>query len=219
MDTEKQEAVSCLVDEELVHMRATRVVDQLSRDPGLRRRWASYHLIGEVMRGNPQSAVGHATAARVRSSLASEPVALAPRRARRVPRRRVFAGLAMAASLAAVAIVALQFGEAPGGKPLAVARQSPVTGSPAVPSPAPAVSVAASQFAAVQPALGDRAAPRLASTVADPVRQLAQFRWRDRPFPANRRLNAYLVSHSGYSTGGMRGMLPYARVISYDASR
>jgi sigma-E factor negative regulatory protein RseA len=49
--------------------------------------------------------------------------------------------------------------------------------------------------------------------------EVAGLRW-DTPAPAvERRLNTYLVNHSEYQGNGMHGMLPYARIVGYDAQK
>ena len=49
--------------------------------------------------------------------------------------------------------------------------------------------------------------------------EMAGVRWDvDRP-QVEERLNAYLVNHNGHMGNGMRGMLPYARIVAYNGSR
>ncbi len=52
-----------------------------------------------------------------------------------------------------------------------------------------------------------------------PVVKSVGLRWNvDRP-DVEERLNAYLVNHSEHTGSAMRGMMPYARIVVYDAGR
>lgn len=44
-----------------------------------------------------------------------------------------------------------------------------------------------------------------------------QMIWADARPAVEARLNGYLLNHNEYLAGGVRGMLPYARVVGYDA--
>ena len=44
-----------------------------------------------------------------------------------------------------------------------------------------------------------------------------QMVWADARPAVEARLNGYLLNHNEYLAGGVRGMLPYARVVGYDA--
>ncbi len=108
------ERLSALVDGEL-DVRETRVlVARLAADGALRARWERYHLIGEALRGRlPRGALDPGLPARVRARLpARAPAAPAPA-GPAAGRRWLTAGLALAASVAAVAVIALRGGPAP----------------------------------------------------------------------------------------------------------
>ncbi len=80
-----------------------------------------------------------------------------------------------------------------------------------------AASVAAAAILGVR---GLDHAPATQSLVANSIAPgvPSSNRWSiDRP-AVEARLNAYLVNHSEYAGHGMRGMLPYARIVGYDAS-
>ncbi len=48
--------------------------------------------------------------------------------------------------------------------------------------------------------------------------RLAGMRWNvDKP-AVEEKLDGYLVNHSGYTGNGVQGMLPYARIVGYDAN-
>ena len=48
---------------------------------------------------------------------------------------------------------------------------------------------------------------------------LARMTWNDAAPAVTNRLNGYLVTHNEYLSNGMRGMLPYARIVAYDDGR
>jgi sigma-E factor negative regulatory protein RseA len=131
MNTENQhtEWLSALADDELHGSELQRRVDSLIQDTGLRQRWAHYHAIREAIHGDSQLALGSQLQQRVSAALANEPVVLAPRR---MPRNwvRHVAGLAVAASVTAVAIIGVQNLNQPGSLPgviPALASQVPAT--------------------------------------------------------------------------------------------
>jgi len=43
--------------------------------------------------------------------------------------------------------------------------------------------------------------------------------WNDARPGVEARLNGYLLTHNEYLAGGVRGMLPYARIVGYDPGR
>jgi len=106
------ERLSALVDGELDAWETRVLVARLAADGALRARWERYHLIGEALRGRlPRGALDPALAARVRARLPQQapPGAAAGRRW-----RWAAAGLALAASVAAVAVLALRDMPQPG---------------------------------------------------------------------------------------------------------
>lgn len=118
----KHEKISALMDGEDIAGRAE-VVDHLLKDEALRARWARYHLIADCLRGHLSHTVSDISAT-IRHRLRDEPVILAP--ARKQPFGfKPLAGLAIAASVAVCALLALQMGErAEPARPAAVAATS-----------------------------------------------------------------------------------------------
>ncbi len=97
----KQE-LSALMDGELDDEAARRVLAQTGRDDESYAVWRSYHLIGDCLRGECDHRSG--LHRRISEHLAQEPTVLAP--PRRAKPRWVQAGAALAASVAAVTMVA-----------------------------------------------------------------------------------------------------------------
>jgi len=122
---EKALELSALLDAELEAHEAAPVFAGLRQDAQLRAAWSEYRLIGEALRGEPDL---HADiTARVMAGVRQQPVVLAP--VRRVT-RPLQTALALAASLAGVAVVGwLAFAPAPEG-PMQMAKVSPASTAP-----------------------------------------------------------------------------------------
>lgn len=96
------ERISALIDGELDQRQARRELRRLGEDSEALFSWHTFHLIGDVLRG--ERFLSQDFAQRLRERLASEPPPVAPRRL--ALRRIVPYALSAAASLAAVALVA-----------------------------------------------------------------------------------------------------------------
>jgi sigma-E factor negative regulatory protein RseA len=112
--------LSAFIDNELSDSQAAVFAGRLLENDELRTTWERYHLISDAIR-NELTCQPNAVCQRVRETLDTEPTILAPKR---MPRSvlRPAAGLAIAASVAAIAIIAWQPGDEqePAGQPLAV---------------------------------------------------------------------------------------------------
>ena len=122
-----KETLSAWMDSELSGEQARPLLPQLKHDAELRRNWDCYHLIGDALRG----VQGSDLCARVCARLDAEPTVLAPQR-RIKPEKLRWTALSLAASMAAVALVAWM--ALPGTQPDSVQLA-------AVPAPAPAAEV------------------------------------------------------------------------------
>ncbi len=112
------ERISALMDGELDDEAAALVIKNLPGDDEYRQRWSEYHLIGDALRKN-----GHLdtdVSARVMEALLEEPVVLAPRRVRARPLLQNM--LALAASVAGVAVVSTVLWQGRAGQVLEVAE-------------------------------------------------------------------------------------------------
>lgn len=99
----ERERVSALMDGEL-ELDQIPGLERVMKDEEARSCWRTYHLIGDVMRGEKAGTVDFV--GRVSTALAAEPTVLAPKRPRPsgAARNRMFA-LSAAASVAGVALV------------------------------------------------------------------------------------------------------------------
>jgi sigma-E factor negative regulatory protein RseA len=95
------EHISALMDGELDESQMKQQLARLKEDPDLLDCWDTFHLIGDVLRG--EQSLSGAFRHNVSGKLASEPTVLAPRR--RAAKKMIAFALSAAASLSAVAAV------------------------------------------------------------------------------------------------------------------
>jgi negative regulator of sigma E activity len=110
MSEQIREQVSAFLDGELPNSETELLLKRLTRDGELRESFGRYALIGEAIRGNSRGLLTRNFAGRVNLAIDGEPVAASgPIRESRAPHWwRPFAGVAVAAGVAAVAVLALQ---------------------------------------------------------------------------------------------------------------
>ena len=193
------ERLSAFVDGELEGPARDAIVDALYEDPELRRAWERFHLIGDTMRGTGPVPGADAIARNVGANLAGGPVVRLKPRARR-SRLHPLAGLAIAAAIAGIAVLGLHRLDGGGVPPPQIADAS------------------RSESAAAVSALAapDRSEVHVASVAERPVRtEASRLQWSGVAPDAEARLNAYLVSHNEYAGDGVRGVLPYVRIVGY----
>lgn len=168
------ELVSSLIDGELDREQAAAVIDALCRDPELQRRWSDLQLVGDALRSNEVAACHvDGFCARVHRALADEPTVLAPPRARPALRRHLVPAAAIAASVAALAFVAVPLLQSPAPQVAAqrtdavtqVAAPDPAATAPAQKVPAAIANVRAMEryFAAHRELTGGTGLPRAAA--------------------------------------------------------
>lgn len=119
------ERISVLLDGEMDRSEAAAAIAALCADPALRRHWHELHRAGDALRSDEVAACdAQAFCARVAAAISAEPTVLAPRAAQsRGLRRYWMPGLAVAASAAAVAFVAVPLVQAP--ETVSVVKNSP----------------------------------------------------------------------------------------------
>ena len=124
----KHEKISALVDGEDIAGRAE-VVDHLLKDEALRANWARYHLIADCLRGRLSGAISDVSET-VSHRLKDEPVIFSPEHKKPV-NLKPLAGLAIAASVAMLAVLVVQMGDraAAPAPPAAVASGPPAGGA------------------------------------------------------------------------------------------
>ncbi len=126
------ERVSVLMDGEVNEGQMGQQLAQLKDRPELVECWDTFHLIGDVLRGEGMLSASFRQG--IMEKLATEPTVLAPRRA--AAKKMTTYMLSAAASVAAIAVVGwLAFFNNPLPPPTEVAQTPPTLASPAIPSP------------------------------------------------------------------------------------
>ncbi len=105
-----REQVSAFLDGELPDSEAELLLRRLTRDSDLRQSFGRYALIGEAIRGSTSPAASGGLCPPIKRAIDGEPISAAapPARGREPRWWRPVAGVAVAAGVAAVAVVALQ---------------------------------------------------------------------------------------------------------------
>jgi sigma-E factor negative regulatory protein RseA len=191
-----KEKLSALVDNELDELDERRVMKALEKDADLRQTWERYHLVRSALHQELDALVPSDMAIRVATQIESEPANVASYRRRKIS--RLAGTLAMAASVAAIAVAGVQWFNRPVTMPvpsLATAGQSVPVNTVAAPIP----SLTASQSA------------------PDNFIRAGTTRWNVKEPETESTLNAFLVEHNEFaSSSGIGGMMPYVRVVGYD---
>ncbi|MEX0951679.1 MAG: sigma-E factor negative regulatory protein [Gammaproteobacteria bacterium] len=203
MSSNKYEQLSGLMDGDTsVSVDAT--LKSVEADPALRAAWQRYHLIGDSLREQLPAQIDPGFSARVASLIQHEPAILAPQRSGRRMQQflKPAAGMAIAASVAIVALVSLQ----------GIDTSQDLTAEPSVAATAP-VQQPATQVAGTAPA--NTASVR---TVSGGQAVIAPRYTPQSTSLQQQRLNSYLVNHNEYraSNGSIQGVTPYVRIIAHD---
>lgn len=135
--------ISSLMDGEFEGNKSTGLIERMARDEEARDAWATYHLIGDTLRGDGVLRPGMQE--KIFAKLTEEPTILAPKPlVARIPTRRLKIGMAIAASVATLSVVAWMAGQdstqsAPNERIAAVTVSAPTliaqdTGEPSAPT-------------------------------------------------------------------------------------
>ena len=195
------ERLSAFVDGEREDPARDGIVEALYEDPELRRTWERYHLIGDAMRRTGPVPGADTIAREVGATLAGESVVRLKPRARRL-RLHPLAGLAIAAAIAGIAVLGLHRLDGAGVQPPQIADASRAESAAVISAPA----------------APDRPEVHVASVAGWPAgNEASRLQWSGVAPDAEARLNAYLVSHNEYAGDGVRGVLPYVRIVGYQS--
>jgi sigma-E factor negative regulatory protein RseA len=193
MKDQQGELTSSLLDGELGRDAQQRVVaGMLGSTREELDRFGRYRMIGDMMRGE-SAVLAFSVAQRVHEALQEEPVVLAPRRLKPRQWLRPVAGLAVAASVAAAAVVVaprLMTGTGPVVEPVQLATDF--------------------QRPALSPTL-------VAAAPAAPARQTGgDARWQALDKDLEDRLNRLMVEHQEFGgRSGINGPVPHIGFVSY----
>lgn len=190
MIEEKREALSAMLDDELPGRVFDQLVTDLAHDEDLRKALSRYRLIGDVLRGDGLTAAsGDLIAVAIHERLVEEPAIMAAQRAKVMTNwGRGFAGLAIAASVALLAVGML--------------------------AERPSTSIDSGELAAVtEMALGN---PQGLSVPAASLEHASTTPSVDNN--AEKKLARYLAEHNEFaSRGAANGFMSYATFVAYDS--
>ncbi len=194
-------------------------LDHLAENKEASHRWERYHLIGDALKRNLPPVIDSQLASRVMAELENEPTVLAPPRTNSSIGKQI-AGLAVAASVATIAVLGVQFmykedGLAP--SPQVAQLQSPKVQGSTMPANK---GLFRRDIQTVTQALNpvDPHSQQLAQPLSQ---QLPQ------PHPTQQHpaqilkqyhpnINKYLLNHNQRAARGVvQGIAPYARIITY----
>jgi sigma-E factor negative regulatory protein RseA len=183
------ERISALMDGELERRDTAGLVSLLKQHEEMREAWATYHLIGESMRGQSCGNCGVTRA--VSTKLAGEPTVLAPRTSiSSLGRRWALPSMAAAAAVATVTWIGLQ-------SPVPITDIQPVSFMEAS---SPAVINNLHTTTAFVPTVSP-------ATVAPDIQLTAQ------------EYQPYLMAHQPFSPSvAIQGLAPYIRTVSTGAA-
>lgn len=110
MNDKLSEQISALADDELPDLERRLLLRRLSADPALRAEWERIHLIRDALHNELSAGAGASLSQRVMAAVEAEPQPAVGRNLGRVAHQigKPLAGLAVAASVAAVALIGLQ---------------------------------------------------------------------------------------------------------------
>lgn len=182
--------------------------------------WRRYHLVRDSLRGQlPAQFPAADLSARLSRALESEPAILSPQKRTTTVGQRILkpaAGLAIAASVALIAIIGLRGMEQTAGTGR-MAADTTVAATDAATGRAPERIEVQAPRQSLQPAAPSQLA-RTVSTEAEAVPGDYQQRGQA---AGQYRFNSYLINHNEYrANSGVRGSMPYARIVApYDSNQ
>ncbi len=208
MTTPIEERISALIDGEAGPFEARRLTRELTSNEALKAKWSRYHLIGDALRGELPEKIPGDFSEQVMARIHGEmPGYDAPAETRGSRWLKPLAGLAIAASVAAVSVLMLKSltttnESAPQIEVATVSRSgAPTDASPVVAAPqaTPVAVVQAGNIDASRATpLPKGAVKTLEARLVDP------------------RMDSYLATHAEYATHPV--LLPQVRVVGFDSN-
>lgn len=190
MKIEQNEMMSALMDGELSSHQIDEQIANLSSSTDSKQTWHRYHLMREALQGQLHHNVDVQLSERISTALEAEPTILAPAGKTGNKYLKPLAGLAIAASVTAAVLLGVQVTNTS-----TVSDSTPSFASNTTPQFSQPV-----QFVGVRnPAVSTSS--RQTTAVESPM-------------------NRYLVNYNEYRANtGMRGMLPYVRIVGHESSQ
>jgi negative regulator of sigma E activity len=205
MTNPPDERISALIDGELDAYEQHKAVDELLAHDKNRKAWGRYHLISDTLKHSLPGSIDHDFSSRVMAALDDEPTVLAP--SSRTSWGQRAAGLAVAASVAAVAVLGVQF-------MYQQDSQAPVAQLAQQGSPAQDTTLMAKKNAQrVGMQANVQTVTESATTAGNASIGVKKGLKRFHPH-----LNKYLVDHNQQTSQAVQGVVPYARIVAYPNS-
>lgn len=227
MSKQIDEQISAFMDGELPQPEHANLIHQICHDDELKLRWQSYHLIGDALKNSTSTTyqTQNQFAQSVMAALENEPTVFAPAALKHKANvRQKIAGVAIAASVAAVAVIGVQsmnqseetepsLAEMPSSDQyvrMEQARPSMASASSTVNAPtlmAPnSIPQTMTPSVPALKASASQSSGSLEDVQQDPnVTQIYQY---------NPQLYKYLLNHNQYTLGShVQGVMPYARIV------
>lgn len=211
MVQQSDERTSSLVDGEFNGQDPHAAVEVLLKDEEARGYWARYHLISDAMKRNLPGGIDRQLSSRVMAALENEATVLAPPKHKFPDLGRRLSGLAVAASVAVVAVFGVRFMyqeayQENGQMPVSQVAQVSAKNQ----------ALAQAQFSTQKPAQKNFVRPDIRpniQTVTQSQRQLGSHATsQKRP---HFYFNKYLIDHNQQTARAIQGVVPYARIIVY----
>jgi len=191
MNDDLKQKLSSLMDGETDN-HAEHTISELITSESLRKTWRRYHLISDALNGNLPALLDRDLAGTIASEIAKEPIPIAGYRV--VTRRflRPAAGLAIAASVAAIAILGIQQNSD------RTQERTPI-------------QLADTQLPQINANISSYTFPASSNAVSSQIENTGDVE-------PNLRLNSYLVNYNEIRTSqtGVQGIIPYVRIIAND---
>ena len=219
MSKQIDEQISAFMDGELHEAEHANLIHQICRDDELKSRWQNYHLISDVMKNNTASSIAadNHFALSVMGALENEPTIFAPTALKhnKAHVRQKIAGVAIAASVAAVAVIGVQSMNQPKEAAPSLAEMPSTDQYVRMEQTQPSIADVSSPMNV--PTMSGPTIPALKASTSqasnsldgaqqDPnVTQIYQY---------NPELYKYLLNHNQYTLGShVQGVMPYARIV------
>lgn len=201
--------ISALMDGELDAMET----GKLLQDRTLKSTWHRYHIISDVLQ-NRTPTPNLELSLSISELIRNEPAILAPTRKAMPAYLRPVAGIAVAASVATLAILGVQQYRASQLQSSAPALASVADSNTMIPVPASAPVPLVVERAGVQPVL---VSTRTTVPMVQPVdNQTATYQ----AGPDSQQISRYILNHNEYqSMAGVHGVTPHVRLVATDGRR
>jgi len=214
MTTQLDEQLSSFMDGEMDEHERQYFMEKLCQDKSMKQRWSNYHIISDALRNNLPPAVDRNFSQAVMNRLADEPTVLSPhKRTKPSTLSKRVAGVAIAASVAAVAVLGVQSTHNSTSEPqlaqMPTSDQYVRMAQPQV-SSNPSANIASIPVqSSLMPAMKASATQSNGPAVVSKLRQEMNPNARYNPH-----FHKYILDHNQNVSGTrLQGVMPFARIV------